>query len=192
MTQIICGIDEVGRGPWAGPVMAAAVILPATLPDFFSGVTDSKKLTTAKREALYPQLLAHCQIGIGQASVEEIDNLNILQATFLAMTRAFEALPVRPDFAYVDGNRLPPLPCKAEAVIGGDAKVPAIAAASIVAKVTRDRLMAELCAANPGYGWATNAGYGTKTHQEGLAALGLTPHHRRSFAPIKAILEKAA
>src|SRR5690606_4093526 len=105
MTQRQCGIDEVGRGPWAGPVMAAAVILPDTLPDFFSAVTDSKKLTTAKREALFPLLMACCQVGIGQASVAEIDQLNILQATFLAMRRAVEALPERPDFAFIDGNK---------------------------------------------------------------------------------------
>lgn len=171
--------------------MAAAVILPDSLPDFFSGVTDSKKLTTAKRESLFPLLMAHCQVGIGQASVEEIDRMNILQATFLAMRRAVDSLPVQPDFAYVDGNKVPPLlPCNAEAVIGGDAKVPAIAAASIIAKVTRDRLMAELCAKHPGYGWASNAGYGTKTHQDGLAILGVTPHHRTSFAPVRALLAK--
>lgn len=171
--------------------MAAAVILPATLPDFFSGVTDSKKLTTTKREALFPLLMACCQVGIGEASVEEIDSMNILQATFLAMQRAFDALPQRPDFAFVDGNKLPALPCQAEAVIGGDAKVPAIAAASIIAKVTRDRLMADLCAQYPGYAWAKNAGYGTKNHQDGLAALGITPHHRKSFAPIRALLTEA-
>ncbi len=188
MTQIICGIDEVGRGPWAGPVLAAAVILPDPLPDFFSLVTDSKKLSAKKREALYPQLVECCQFGIGQASVEEIDTLNILQATFLAMERAFAALPQRPDFAFVDGNKLPRLPCAAQAVIGGDATVPAIAAASIIAKVARDRIMAELCREYPGYDWTKNAGYGTQSHQKGLAEFGVTPHHRRSFAPIRALL----
>lgn len=192
MTQIICGIDEVGRGPWAGPVLATAVILPDPLPDFFAQVTDSKKLSVKKRDALYPQLIECCQFGIGMASVQEIDQLNILRATFLAMERAFAALPVRPDFAFVDGNKLPQLPCRAEAVIGGDAKVPAIAAASIIAKVTRDKIMADLDREFPGYDWAKNAGYGTKSHQNGLANMGVTPHHRASFAPIRAILEKVA
>lgn len=193
----ICGIDEVGRGPWAGPVMAAAVIVPDPLPDFFTGVTDSKKLSAARRDALFPLILQHCVVGIGHASVEEIDRLNILQATFLAMRRAYDALPHGShgggaDRALVDGNRVPPLPCAATAIVGGDAKIPAIAAASIVAKVTRDRHMAELDGQFPGYGWAGNAGYGTAAHQDGLARLGVTPHHRRSFAPIRALLDKAA
>jgi ribonuclease HII len=187
-TQIICGIDEVGRGPLAGPVMAAAVILPATLPAFFADVTDSKKLTAAKREKLFPLLMECCQVGIGQASVEEIDRINILQATFLAMQRAFDALLVRPDFAFVDGNRAPKLPCQIETVIGGDAKVPAIAAASIIAKVTRDRLMIKLCEEFPGYNWSSNAGYGSSEHMRGLTKLGPTVHHRKSFAPIRELL----
>ncbi len=162
------------------------------MPAFFADVTDSKKLSAARREALFPLILQTCAVGIGQASVAEIDRLNILQATFLAMRRAFEALPDGADSALVDGNRVPPLPCAAQAIVGGDAKIPAIAAASIVAKVTRDRLMVELDAAFPGYGWATNAGYGTATHQDGLARLGITPHHRQSFAPIRALLAKAA
>ncbi len=190
--SLICGIDEVGRGPWAGPVVAAAVILPPTLPDFFAAVTDSKKLSVAQRDKLFPLLIGSCHVGIGQASVEEIDRINILQATFLAMQRAFDALPVTPHKALVDGNKTPKLPCPAEAVIGGDARVPAIAAASIIAKVTRDRMMAALDGEFPGYGWATNAGYGTATHQAGLASLGVTPHHRRSFAPIKSLLKDAA
>jgi ribonuclease HII len=189
---IICGIDEVGRGPWAGPVIACATILPDTLPDFFKQVTDSKKLTTAKREALFPLLTEHCVFAIGQASVAEIDQMNILQATMVAMQRAFAALPVKPHKAFIDGNKAPKLDCVTETVIGGDAKVMAIAAASIIAKVTRDRLMAELDAQHPGYGWAGNAGYGTAAHQQGLAELGVTPHHRTSFAPIRAILEKQA
>lgn len=190
--MIICGIDEVGRGPWAGPVIACAAILPDPLPDFFAGVTDSKKLSTTQREKLFPLLTKVCLYGLGQASVQEIDQLNILQATMLAMQRAFDALPQRPTKAFVDGNRAPKLGCVVETVVGGDSKVPAIAAASIIAKVTRDRLMAELDAAHPGYGWATNAGYGTATHQEGLARLGITSHHRTSFAPIKALINKAA
>lgn len=189
---IICGIDEVGRGPWAGPVIAVAAILPAMLPDFFQGVKDSKKLSIKRRDALFEPLTASCQYGIGMASIEEIDQMNILQATFLAMQRAFDALPVRPTHALIDGNKAPVLPCTTETIIGGDAKEPSIAAASIIAKVTRDRLMAELDSDFPGYGWASNAGYGTATHQQGLANLGVTPHHRRSFAPIRALLQKAA
>lgn len=183
---ITCGIDEVGRGPLAGPVLAAAVILPDTLPDFFAQVTDSKKLNHSKREALFQPIMDCCQVGIGQASVEEIDQINILQATFLAMRRAFDALPVRPDHALVDGNRAPKLDCaRIETVIGGDALIPAIAAASIIAKVTRDRLMTRLCEEFPGYGWSGNAGYGTKRHLEALSKLGVTVHHRRSFAPVR-------
>ncbi len=189
---LICGIDEVGRGPWAGPVIACAAILPDTLPDFFKQVTDSKKLTTTKREALFPLLTEHCTFAIGQASVAEIDQMNILQATMLAMQRAFAALPVKPHKAFIDGNKAPKIDCVTETVIGGDAKIMAIAAASIIAKVTRDRLMAELDAQHPGYGWAGNAGYGTAAHQQGLATLGVTKHHRTSFAPIRALLEKAA
>ncbi len=191
--MIVCGIDEVGRGPWAGPVVACAVILPDTLPDFFARVTDSKKLSTAQRESLYPLLIEQCTYGLGQASVAEIDQLNILGATMLAMQRAYAALDTHVDKAYVDGNRAPKLDCIVETVIGGDAKVPSIAAASIIAKVTRDRLMTQLDADyNNGYGWATNAGYGTASHQHALATLGVTPHHRHSFAPIKALLEKIA
>lgn len=189
---LICGIDEVGRGPWAGPVIAAAVILPPKLPNFFMAVTDSKKLSTAQREKLYPLLMECCQVGIGQSSVEEIDQYNILQATMFAMQRAFQALPTMPNKALVDGNRAPKLPCVAEAIIGGDAKIPAIAAASIIAKVTRDRMMANLHKEFPYYGWDTNAGYGTATHQAGLSQRGITPHHRRSFAPIKAVIAEKA
>lgn len=189
--EIICGIDEVGRGPWAGPVVAAAVILPDKLPNFFMAVTDSKRLSSAQRESLFPLLMQSCQVGIGRASVDEIDQHNILQATFIAMQRAFQNLPVQPTKALVDGNRMPQLPCTTKAIIGGDAKIPAIAAASIVAKVTRDRLMKELCRQYPGYNWSSNMGYGTKDHQNGLARLGPTIHHRRSFAPIRVLVESA-
>lgn len=190
---IICGIDEVGRGPLAGPVMAAAVILPKHLPKFFQEVTDSKKLTAIKREALFQPIMEYCQVGIGEASVEEIDSINILQATMVAMARAYDALPVLPHRAMVDGNRAPKLNCPdIQTVIGGDALVPAIAAASIIAKVTRDHLMKRLCDEFPGYNWSSNAGYGTKCHQKGLAELGATIHHRRSFAPIKALLKQQA
>lgn len=186
---IIAGIDEAGRGPWAGPVVAAAAILnPQQLPH---AIDDSKKLSAAKREMLFDLITQHAQTGVGIATVEEIDRLNILGATKLAMCRALEALPVRADVALVDGNRAPPLYCKTVTLIGGDAKSLSIAAASIIAKVTRDRLMRKLSQEFPGYGWEKNAGYGTRAHQEGLAKLGVTRHHRQSFAPIKSLLEQA-
>lgn len=193
----VVGVDEAGRGPWAGPVVAGAALLdPAALPDaLLSGLDDSKKLKPAKREALLAELEdnAGAVLGVGAASVEEIDALNILQATFLAMTRAVADLSERlggaPDFALIDGNKVPPgLPCDARAVVKGDGVSLSIAAASIVAKVTRDRMMAALDQVFPGYGWAGNAGYGTRAHQEALLALGVTPHHRKSFAPIRKIL----
>ena len=188
---LIAGVDEAGRGPWAGPVVAAAAILdPAKLPQ---GINDSKKLTAAKREALFEHILASAHTGVGLASVEEIDRLNILGATKLAMCRAVEALGVVPDIALIDGNRAPEaMRCRVQTVIGGDAKSLSIAAASIIAKVTRDRIMEKLAREYPGYGWEKNAGYGTAAHQAGLASLGITPHHRQSFAPIRALLEAAA
>lgn len=183
----VCGIDEVGRGPWAGPVTAAAVILdPAQVP---AGLNDSKKLSATRREALFSEIMAVAQVGLGEASVQEIDRINILQATYLAMRRAIEALPHPPAFALIDGNRLPSgLPCPGQTVIKGDSKSVSIAAASIVAKVTRDRQMVALSQQFPGYGWETNAGYGVKAHAEALETLGVTPHHRRSFKPIHKIL----
>ncbi len=187
---IIAGIDEAGRGPWAGPVVAAAAILnPAYIPQ---GIDDSKKLTHAKREALFDFILAHAKTGVGMASVEEIDTLNILGATKLAMQRALAALPVRADVALVDGNQPPKLPCTTIAIIKGDSKSLSIAAASIIAKVTRDRLMCELAQKFPHYGWEKNAGYGTALHQAGITIHGITPHHRRSFKPIKELLAHAA
>lgn len=184
----VFGVDEAGRGPWAGPVTAAAICLPS---DFDLNVDDSKKLSEKKRDALFEELtgLPH---GIGAASVEEIDALNILQATFLAMRRAVDGLAAEigaPAFVLVDGNRLPDWPYMSQAVIGGDGLSPSIAAASILAKVTRDRDMAALDAAFPGYGWASNKGYGAKAHKEGLERLGVTPHHRKSYAPIAKILK---
>lgn len=178
----VCGVDEVGRGPWAGPVVAAAVILDRDWDA--DGVDDSKRLTAAARARLRREIEAHAEIGTGQASVCEIDRLNILNATLLAMRRAVAALPRVPECALVDGNRLPNLPCPAQAVTGGDAQSLSIAAASIVAKVERDRLMARLAADFPGYGWERNAGYGTPEHAAALERLGVTPHHRRSFAPV--------
>lgn len=183
----IVGVDEVGRGPLAGPVTAAAVWLaPGHLP---AGLQDSKRLSAGARQRLLAELSAHADIGIGHASPAEIDTLNILQATFLAMHRAIAALDVPPDHILVDGNRLPAdLPCRAQAVVKGDARIMSIAAASIVAKVTRDRIMADLARSYPGYGWEENAGYPTKRHKNAIADLGLTPEHRRSFAPIRKML----
>ncbi|MSO74825.1 MAG: ribonuclease HII [Alphaproteobacteria bacterium] len=188
----VAGIDEVGRGPWAGPVVAAAVMLNGALPENVARrIDDSKKLSAATRQALFEALAPHATIGIGQASVDEIDALNILNATHLAMQRAVEALGTVPSRAMVDGNSLPTLPCPATPVIGGDALVLEIAAASIIAKVCRDRLMAALGAAHPGYGWERNAGYGTAEHRAGLAQYGVTAHHRRSFAPIRMFLQSS-
>ncbi len=183
----IVGVDEVGRGPLAGPVTAAAVRLnPDDLPQ---GLQDSKRLGGAARELLFAQIMARATVGIGHATPAEIDEINILQATYLAMHRAIAALPVPPDHLLIDGNRLPrDLPCGAQAVVKGDGKVMSIAAASIIAKVTRDRIMADLDQRYPGYGWAENAGYPTKRHKNAIADLGPTPEHRRSFAPIRKIL----
>jgi len=187
----VCGVDEAGRGPWAGPVVAGAAILdPDTLPECLrQGLDDSKKLKANKREALFTLLKDHAVTGLGIASVEEIDNLNILQATMLAMTRAVADLDIKPGMILVDGNRLPDFFCPAEALVKGDGRSLSIAAASIVAKVSRDAIMTELAEMHPGYGWQTNAGYGTKKHIQGLAEFGVTEHHRRSFAPIRRILE---
>ena len=195
--RLVVGVDEVGRGPWAGPVTAAAVWLAPDRLDaeFRAGLDDSKKLARARREEIFEAMHTLVTavdpplgLGLGEASVEEIDRLNILQASLLAMARAVAALGLTPDAALVDGNKAPELGCPVTTVVGGDRKCLTIAAASIAAKVTRDRLMAELAAAHPGYGWEKNAGYGTAAHREGLARLGVTPHHRRSFRPIQAAL----
>ena len=190
--NIVAGIDEAGRGPWAGPVVAGAVILnPATLPENLrQGLDDSKKLKPARREELFEVRQDHSDFGVGIAEVDEIDDVNILQATLNAMGRALKGLEGTPDVALVDGNRPPKLPCEVQCIIKGDGLSLSIAAASIVAKVTRDRIMAGLAEAYPGYGWERNAGYGTKAHQEGLERLGVTPHHRKSFKPIINILSK--
>ena len=183
----VAGVDEVGRGPLAGPVIAAAVILdPARIPQ---GLADSKALTARTRDRLHDEIRASAlAVAVAEASVAEIDRLNILHASMLAMQRAVTALP-RPGFVLVDGNRLPPgLPCPAEAVVKGDATCLSIAAASIVAKVVRDRLMVDLAQQHPGYGWEANAGYPTKAHLEALLHLGITPWHRRSFGPVHKIL----
>ncbi len=192
----VAGIDEVGRGPLAGPVVAAAVVLdPATFPeDLCPLVQDSKRLTPKRREQVLARLFslgASIDIGIGAASVREIDRLNILNATMLAMTRAVAALKIAPHLALVDGNRAPCLACPVRTVVRGDGISLSIAAASIVAKVTRDRLMARLAQRHPAYGWERNAGYGTVKHRDALFAHGVTPHHRRSFRPIPHILSLA-
>jgi ribonuclease HII len=183
----IAGVDEVGRGPLAGPVTAAAVrLLPGRVP---TGLNDSKKLTARRRDAIYDAIMDMCEVSIAHASVAEIDEINILRASHLAMVRALRGLPNPPDYALIDGNLLPrDLPCNAEAIIKGDALSISIAAASIVAKVTRDRLMVDLAQQHPGYGWEKNAGYPTKQHQQALLNLGVTPHHRRSFKPVYNIL----
>jgi len=186
---LVCGIDEAGRGPWAGPVAAGAVIWPAgvRVPD---DITDSKKLRPAAREKLFEQILSLAHVGIGEASVEEIDRLNILQATMLAMRRALEALPMAPAHAIVDGNRKPDLPCTVATLVKGDALSLSIAAASIVAKVHRDRIMTAADARFPGYGFARHMGYGTPEHQQALQRLGPTSFHRTSFSPIKTLIHK--
>ncbi len=182
----VVGVDEVGRGPLAGPVIAAAVRLnPDDLPE---GLDDSKKLTARARDRLDAEIRARAEVGTGEATVEEIDRLNILRASHLAMCRAIAAVgPV--DFALIDGNLLPrDLACAARPLIRGDSLSQSIAAASIVAKVMRDRIMVDLAQQYPGYGWETNAGYGSKAHLAALTNLGITPHHRRSFRPVHNIL----
>lgn len=187
---LVCGIDEVGRGPLAGPVVTAAVILDPARP--IAGLNDSKKLSEKRRIALAEQIRDQALAwSLGRAEVEEIDELNILHATFLAMRRAVEGLPVQPVEALVDGNKIPPgLACRARAIVGGDGSEPAISAASILAKVARDAEMVELDARYPGYGLAGHKGYPTKVHMDALQRLGVTPIHRRSFAPVRHRLEQ--
>ncbi|MBD1550487.1 ribonuclease HII [Pseudomonas typographi] len=184
----VAGVDEVGRGPLCGPVVTAAVILDPARP--ITGLNDSKKLTEARREVLFGEIcdkaLSWC---IARAEVDEIDQLNILHATMLAMQRAVAGLHITPRMAMIDGNRCPKLAVPSTAVVQGDAKVPAIAAASILAKVSRDREMAAFDLIYPGYGLAAHKGYPTPVHLEALARLGATPIHRRSFAPVRAALE---
>jgi ribonuclease HII len=183
----IAGVDEAGRGPLAGPVVAAAVILDRKrIP---KGLDDSKQMQPDAREEAYVRIFdSALAVGVGESSVDEIDLVNIRQATHLAMARAVRALALQPDFALVDGNDAPALPCHCDTIIDGDARSVSIAAASIIAKVTRDRMMRALHANFPGYGWFTNKGYGTGEHLEALARLGPCVHHRRSFAPVHNIL----
>ncbi len=180
----VCGVDEAGRGPLAGPVVAAAVIFldPKRIP---KGLDDSKKLRARQREQLYARIVQEGVVGVGEASVEEIDLLNIRKATHLAMARAVRALSLAPAFALVDGNDAPALACPCQTLIGGDGRSLSIAAASIIAKVTRDRTMLSLHQNHPGYGWNRNMGYSTPTHLNALRAIGPSPHHRRSFAPVR-------
>ena len=185
--RLIAGVDEVGRGPLAGPVTAAAVVLdPTRIPE---GLNDSKVLTAKVRDRLFDRILAVADVSVAHATVEEIDRLNILYASHLAMCRAVAGLRTAPCMALVDGNMIPrDLTCNAVALIGGDGRSVSVAAASIVAKVVRDRIMVDLAQQHPGYGWEKNAGYPTKTHREALLALGVTPHHRRSFKTVHNIL----
>jgi ribonuclease HII len=188
---IVCGVDEAGRGPLAGPVVAAAVIIDracfsALLRDTLD---DSKLLRRGAREACYQALFACARIGVGAASVREIDRINILRASLLAMSRAVAALGVAADVALVDGNIAPPLCCAVRTVVKGDALSFSIAAASIVAKVTRDRIMRALAASHPRYGWETNVGYATAEHGAAIGRFGVTAHHRRSFEPVRLAVE---
>ena len=191
---LVFGLDEAGRGPWCGPVVAACVCWPNQKidPALAAAINDSKKLSAAKREKLFPQIMnSGALVGIGQASAEEIDSINILQASFLAMKRALDEVKKKghtPAYALIDGNRLPNWDLPMKCIVGGDAKSLSIAAASIVAKVFRDRLMKELAMQYPAYGWDKNAGYGTQAHIEALKKYGVTPHHRCTYAPIAKLL----
>jgi ribonuclease HII len=183
---IICGIDEAGRGPWAGPVVAAAVVLdPDTIP---RGLNDSKKLSAARREELFDQIAASAKVGIGVADERRIDRDNILAATLWAMAEAVRGLQRTPDFALVDGNRAPTLSCPVQTLVSGDARSLSIAAASIIAKVTRDRIMVRLDQDFPAYGFARHKGYGTAAHHAALQRVGACVHHRKSFAPIAKLI----
>jgi len=191
----ICGVDEAGRGPLVGAVVAGAVVLDPNNP--IEGLKDSKKLTAARREYLYEQIMSKAKAwGVGEASPAEIDEINILQATMLAMRRAIEDLTIRlgawPDKALIDGNRCPELPITAEAIVKGDTKEPAISAASIVAKVTRDRQMMSLHERHPEYGFAQHMGYPTEAHFAALQQFGACDQHRRSFSPVRKVLESIA
>jgi len=189
----IAGIDEVGRGPLAGPVVAAVAVIDRTVAKrkLLRLIDDSKKLVRENREKAYEAMVASgcVRFAVGEASVEEIDRINILQATFVAMRRALQAMEQLPDIVLIDGNQVPPdLSCRAETIVGGDARSYSIAAASIFAKVTRDRYMCRLAESFPGYGWETNVGYKSPAHLAALKQLGPTPHHRMSFSPLKRLL----
>jgi len=186
--MIVAGVDEAGRGPLAGPVVAAAVVLSVSYP--IDGLADSKTLSALRREALAVQIRAHATAwALGMASVEEIDRLNILQATMLAMQRAVQGLAMTPDLVLVDGNRAPRLSCPVRTVVRGDALIKSISAASILAKVARDAILQDLDGEYPGYGFAVHKGYPTAAHQRALETLGPSPVHRRSFGPVRRLLE---
>jgi ribonuclease HII len=190
--RIICGVDEVGRGPLAGPVVAACVSIPDKSLPWLTEIRDSKKLSKAKRLKLAPLIMEHCHCGISELPPTRIDEINILQATMEAMALAVNECPVNPDYIYVDGNRLPQnLPCEAEAVIKGDDKVLEIGCASIIAKVYRDNLMEQYANDHPHYGWDTNSGYGSKKHLDAIQKHGVTTHHRQSFAPVRNAIQVA-
>ena len=191
LSGFIAGVDEAGRGPWAGPVVAAAVVINKDLIDIDSGINDSKKVSKKNREFLFDKIISTSHFGVGITSVENIDKLNILEATKLAMVDAINQINLKLDYVLVDGNQLPQsLPCPAQAVIKGDSKSISIAAASIIAKVTRDRIMEKLHKEFPVYGWNSNSGYGTKDHIEAIARHGICIHHRKSYAPIRKILQQ--
>jgi ribonuclease HII len=182
---LVCGVDEVGRGPLAGPVVACAVVLPLDMPRKITRrLKDSKQIDREEREEVALILRERVAFGVGMADVEEIDRINILRASHLAMLRAFESVPSRPAYALVDGNQPPNLPCPVTCIIGGDSLSLSIAAASIIAKVERDKIMRELAVAHPVYGWDTNVGYSTKSHLAALKEHGATPYHRQSFRPV--------
>lgn len=188
--QRICGVDEAGRGPLAGPVVAAAVVLDATAlqEPVWQKLDDSKKMSAAARNTLFEAIMKSADVGVGICDVDDIDRLNILGATMQAMAKAVAGLSRQADLALIDGNRKPALACDAVTIVKGDAKSLSIAAASVIAKVTRDRIMADLAEQFPGYGWERNAGYGTAEHMAALTRLGATPAHRQSFAPVKNLL----
>lgn len=183
---IVAGVDEAGRGPLCGPVVAAAVILDKSKIPI--GINDSKKVSHKKREALFDDIMISAKVGIGVSSVEEIDEINILEAAKLAMIRAIDNLKTTPNLALIDGNKAPDTKIKCIPVIKGDSKSLSIASASIIAKVTRDRMMLELSREHPQYGWERNAGYGTKEHLEAIKTHGITRHHRKTFKPVSLML----
>lgn len=193
--HIVCGVDEAGRGPLAGPVVAAAVILPS---DFATRtdrplIRDSKKMNETQKQTAYQWLQHHAEIGVGLCNVEEIDRLNILQASLRAMEKAVIALPRPPTIALIDGNKTPkslPPECQAQSIIKGDSISYSIAAASVIAKVERDKIMRALCTQHSVYGWSRNAGYGTAEHLMAIARFGITTHHRTTFAPVRKIIEQ--
>lgn len=190
--SIVAGVDEAGRGSWAGPVVAAAVVFPhGKWGEIIKvGLDDSKKLSPNRRRYFFDIIHKNSDVGIGLSSVQEIDKINILQATFLAMNRALENLHIAPDYTLIDGDKVPTGRFPAEAIVKGDACSISIAAASIIAKVTRDDLMIKLGRSFPSYAWQHNAGYGTKQHREGLEVFGVTKHHRKSYKPIINILRQ--